>query len=419
MDTDFNTLSHYRVYKVSDTLLKNKEAIENHLRLQECNLFGLEEKIILYDLTNTFFEGTGKYNKKARNARSKEKRSDCPLITLGLVLDAQGFPKASNIFDGNISEPSTLETMIKKLAGEEDFIKPTIVLDAGIATEDNIKWLKENEYFYLVVSRKKKREIPPGVQMVPIKTRNTPVQAGILNNEETDEIELYCHSEGKEKKEEQIKTFFQERFEEELKKVNISLSKKNGIKRLDKVIERIGRLKERFKRVAYHYDVSIKKDLETNKAVDISWHLKEREKTEGVYVLRTNRKELKEEQIWNIHNMLTDIEDAFRCMKSELGLRPIYHKKEERGDGHIFITVLAYHILHFVRMKLRQNEIYLSWSTIRERLSTHARITTTFKRKDGKMVHIRKSSTANLFHKKIYSALNISCQPGKTLKTIL
>jgi len=419
MDTDFNTLSHYRVYKVSDTLLKNKEAIENHLRLQECNLFGLEEKIILYDLTNTFFEGTGKYNKKARNARSKEKRSDCPLITLGLVLDAQGFPKASNIFDGNISEPSTLETMIKKLAGEEDFIKPTIVLDAGIATEDNIKWLKENEYFYLVVSRKKKREIPPGVQMVPIKTRNTPVQAGILNNEETDEIELYCHSEGKEKKEEQIKTFFQERFEEELKKVNISLSKKNGIKRLDKVIERIGRLKERFKRVAYHYDVSIKKDLETNKAVDISWHLKDREKTEGVYVLRTNRKELKEEQIWNIHNMLTDIEDAFRCMKSELGLRPIYHKKEERGDGHIFITVLAYHILHFVRMKLRQNEIYLSWSTIRERLSTHARITTTFKRKDGKMVHIRKSSTANLFHKKIYSALNISCQPGKTLKTIL
>ena len=117
--------------------------------------------------------------------------------------------------------------------------------------------------------------------------------------------------------------------------------------------------------------------------------------------------------------MLTDIEDAFRCMKSELGMRPIYHKKEERGDGHIFITVLAYHILHFVRMKLRQNEIYLSWSTIREHLSTHARIATTFKRKDGKMVHIRKSSTANLFQKKIYSTLNISCQPGKTLKTIL
>ena len=209
MDTDFNMLSQYKVYKVSDTLLKNKAAIEKHLRLKECNLFGLEEKIILYDLTNTFFEGTGKYNKKAHNARSKEKRSDCPLLTLGLVLDSQGFPKGSNIFDGNISEPSTLEIMIKKLSGEGDFIKPTIVLDAGIATEENIKWLKENRYFYIVVSRKKKRGIPPGIQMVPIKTEGkTLVQAGIINNEETDEIELYCHSEGKEKKENQIKNFF-------------------------------------------------------------------------------------------------------------------------------------------------------------------------------------------------------------------
>ena len=188
---------------------------------------------------------------------------------------------------------------------------------------------------------------------------------------------------------------------------------------MDKVIERIGRLKEKFKRVAYRYNVTIKKDTETNKAVDISWHLKDTENHEGIYVLRTNRKELKEDQIWNIHNMLTDIEDAFRCMKSELGLRPIYHQKEGRGDGHIFITVLAYHILHTIRMKLRQNDIYLSWSTIRERLSTHVRITTSIKRKDGKKIHIRKSSTADLFHKKIYHALNIPCQPGKILKTIL
>ena len=407
-------------YRGGDSLFGIKNELEKHLAKKEKSLFSLNESLFFFDLTNSYFEGEARGNPKAQYGRSKEKRSDCKLVTMGMIIDELGFAKYSEMFPGNQSEAATLSEMVKAMeANFSGSTDKTIVMDAGVATEDNIKWLKENEYFYLVVSRKKKREIPPGVQMVPIKTRNTPVQAGILNNEETDEIELYCHSEGKEKKEEQIKTFFQERFEEELKKVNISLSKKNGIKRLDKVIERIGRLKERFKRVAYHYDVSIKKDLETNKAVDISWHLKEREKTEGVYVLRTNRKELKEEQIWNIHNMLTDIEDAFRCMKSELGMRPIYHKKEERGDGHIFITVLAYHILHFVRMKLRQNEIYLSWSTIREGLSTHARITTTFKRKDGKMVHIRKSSTANLFHKKIYSALNISCQPGKTLKTIL
>lgn len=117
--------------------------------------------------------------------------------------------------------------------------------------------------------------------------------------------------------------------------------------------------------------------------------------------------------------MLTDIEDAFRCMKSELGFRPIHHQKELRADGHIFITVLAYHLLHSIRFKLRRQGIHLSWTTIREQLSTQVRITTTMKRKDGKMSRIRRFSRSELFHKKIYDALNLSYQPGKTVKTIL
>ncbi len=214
MDTDFSKLSQDRVYKVSDMLLKGKKDIEEHLSFKERNLFNLEEKIILYDLTNTFLEGTGKYNKKAHFARSKEKRSDCPLVTLGLVLDAEGFPKRSNVFDGNVSEPKTREGMIKDLSAEKSLIKPIIVLDAGIATEANIKWLKGNQYSYLVVSRKKKKDIPKNVNLITIKKDdNTFVQAALVKNEETDEIELYCHSKGKEKKEQGIKSLFQQRFE--------------------------------------------------------------------------------------------------------------------------------------------------------------------------------------------------------------
>ncbi|MBC8357397.1 MAG: IS1634 family transposase [Candidatus Aminicenantes bacterium] len=420
MDTDFSKLSQDRVYKVSDMLLKGKKNIEEHLSFKERNLFNLEEKIILYDLTNTFLEGTGKYNKKAHFARSKEKRSDCPLVTLGLVLDAEGFPKRSNVFDGNVSEPKTLEGMIKDLSAEKPLNKPIIVLDAGIATEANIKWLKGNQYFYLVVSRKKKKNIPENVNLITVKKDdNTFVQAALVKNEETDEIELYCHSKGKEKKEQGIKSLFQQRLEEELIKAHSALSKKNGTKRYEKVIEKIGRLKERFKRVAHCYEVIVEKDPETNKAKAINWHLKETENNNGLYVLRTNRADLTEEQIWNIYNTLTDIEDAFRCMKSELGLRPIHHQTELRTDGHIFITVLAYHLLHSIRFKLKCQGIHLSFSTIRDRLSTQVRITTTMKRKDGKMIHIRKSSLAELFHKKIYDALNLRYQPGKTVKTIL
>ena len=309
--------------------------------------------------------------------------------------------------------------MIKDLSAYKPLVKPTIVLDAGIATEANIKWLKGNQYSYLVVSRKRKKDIPANVNLVTVKKDdNTLVQAALVKNEDTDEIELYCHSKGKEKKEKGIKTLFQNRFEEELIKAQSALSKKNGIKRYEKVIERIGRLKERFKRVAHRYEVIIKKDPETNKAKAINWHLKETEENNGVYVLRTNREELKEEQIWNIYNMLTDIEDAFRCMKSELGFRPIHHQKEVRADGHIFITVLAYHLLHTIRFKLRRDGIHLSWATIRDQLFTQVRITTTMKRKDGKMIHIRKSSRAELFHKKIYDALKLPHQPGKMVKTI-
>jgi len=420
MDTDFSMLSQDRVYKVSDMLLKQQKAIEEHLSLKERNLFNLKEKIILYDLTNTFLEGSGKYNKKAHFARSKEKRTDCPLVTLGLVLDADGFPKRSNVFDGNVSEPKTLTAMINDLSTENPLIKPIIVMDAGIATEDNIKWLKDNQYSYLVVSRKRKKDIPANINMVTVKEDNsTIVKAALVNVEDADEIQLYCHSTGKEKKEKAIKNLFQQRFEEELKKARSALLKKNGIKQYDKVVERIGRLKEKFKRISHRYKVTIEKDPDTDKAKAINWHIKDTKENEGIYVLSTNRKELQEQQIWDIYNMLTDIEDAFRCMKSELGFRPIHHQTEKRADGHIFITVLAYHLLHTIRFKLRQNGIHLSFSTIRDRLSTQARTTTTMKRKDGKTIHIRKTSRAELFHKKIYDALKLSHQPGKTVKAIL
>lgn len=235
METDFTNLSQDRVYKASDKLLRHKEKIEEYLSWKELNLFNLQEKIILYDLTNTFLEGSGNYNEKARFGHSKEKRTDCPLVTLGLVLDENGFPKRSKVFPGNVSEPKTLKEMIQNLSSKESMIKPTIVMDAGIATEANIKWIKdqENQYTYLVVSRKRKKDIPIHIDMVTVKENNhTIVQAGMVKDEEKGEIELYCHSTGKEKKEKGMKSLFSRRFEEELEKANQALFKKGGTKRL-------------------------------------------------------------------------------------------------------------------------------------------------------------------------------------------
>jgi transposase len=426
LGVNFSSVSLDSVYKASDLLLKNKDELEEHLRGTEGRLFALNERIILYDLTNTFFEGSGRYNPKARYGRSKQKRNDCPLLTLALVLDMQGFPKKSRIYEGNISEPITLEAMIKGLydadINEKTALKPTIVLDAGIATEDNIKWLRNKHYHYIVVSRKKKKAIPAGVAMISVKEDKQGfvlVQAGLCENKETNELELYCYSPDKEKKEEGIQNKFQQRFEAELLKARNALELKYGTKQYDKVLERIGRAKERFKLVSHQYKVTVEHDDKMGKAVNITWSRKKAEHTSGVYCLRTDRKDLDEKQIWDIYTMLTDVEDAFRCMKSELGLRPIYHQKETRCDGHLFITTIAYHLLHTIRFKLRQKDVRFCWTTIRKQLSTQVRITTTMKRKDNKVVHIRKSSKAEPAHQVIYDALNLAYQPGRIVKTVL
>jgi len=411
---DFSGLSQDRIYKVADMLLRHKHTIEDHLRSRETSLFSLTERIILYDLTNTFLEGSGRYNDKAHFGVSKEKRSDCPLLTLGMVLDADGFPKRSEVFNGNVSEPGTLSGMVTSLSSAPLAAKPLIVMDAGIATKENILWLKDHGYDYIVVSRTKKIEVPEDMVTVREDNRRL-IRAGLVRH--GDEATLVCHSTDKEIKETGIENRFERRFEEALTRVHNALGKKNGMKRYDKVMEKIGRLKERNRRIARRYEITITKNKDIVTAV--TWQRKEVEHHPGVYVLRSNRTDLTETEFFDIFSLLTDIEDAFRSMKSELGLRPVYHQKEHRSDGHLFITVLAYHILQTIRFALRRQKISDSWSTIRKVLSSHVRLTTTMRRDDGRVIHIRTSSSPEASHKRIYDALHLSHRPGKTVKTIL
>jgi transposase len=415
-------LSQDRVYRASDKLLRFRDELEEYLTGKERTLFNLQETVLLYDLTNTFFEGKGKYNSKAKFGRSKEKRYDCPLVTLGLVLDGEGFSKRSRVFEGNVSEPQTLEKILDGLNKQPSLLKPLVIMDAGIATEDNLKWLRENHYDYLAVSRRKKRQIPQEAlsRMTAVKHDRQDqelVVAAVVNNADHQENEVWCHSVGKEMKEAGIHNLFRQRFEEELKKIESGLSKKYGTKLYQKVLERIGRLKERYSRVARHVEINMEKD-DKEVVTALSWKWKEDAKdTNGVYCLRTNRQGVDEKQLWDLYNRIRDVEDAFRSMKSDLGLRPVRHHNEYRTDGHLFITVLAYHILHSIRFALRKKGIHDNWSTIRQKLSCHIRTTTTLKREDSKAIHIRKTSRPESYQKLIYQALGIAEVPGRTVKT--
>ncbi len=418
---DFTDLDLMALYRVSDQLLKHKEALERFLFRQERSLFDLDEVITLYDLTNTYFEGGGSANANAAFGRSKEKRSDCVLVTLALVLDASGFPKRSEVFAGNASEPQTLATMVGKLASKEAGTAPTVVLDAGIATEENIAWLREHGYRYVVVSRKRHRQFDPDAAVVIKEEDDLCIRAQRVVNAETGEVELYCHSSQRELKDKGIAERFAKRFEEMLKKLANGLHKKGTIKRYDKVLERIGRMKEKYPRAAQYYDISVTQDAATGNATAIQWQRVTPidDTLPGVYCLRTNQDQWDEATLWRTYTMLTDLESVFRCLKSELGLRPVYHHKTDRVTGHLFISVLAYHLVHMIRSQLKACGIHLSWDGLRRELAGQDRVTVELKRADGKSVHVRKASRPEPRQQTIYDALGISDRPGKTETTII
>ncbi len=422
---DFNNLSLYGFYNISDLLLKKKAAIEHHLYNQEQNLFGLQETITLYDLTNTYFEGQCKANAHAANGHSKEKRSDCPLVTLALVLDSSGFPRRSHVYEGNVTESKTLSEMLQDLekGGVTTVRKPTVVMDAGIATEDNVDWLKENEYPYLVVSKKKHREFDKAASVVVKDDDECTVRVQKVLDEETQETLLYCHSTMREKKDQAISDRFVKRFEEALEKLNSGLHKKRCLKKYTKVMEKVGRLREKNSRVSRQYTISVEKDDASSNATKITWQQTQAPDTKdtypGVYCLRTSQSDWDESTLWNTYTMLTDLEAVFRSLKSELGLRPIHHQVTERVTGHLFITVLAYHLVHTIRLKLKQVNIHSSWSSLRNLLFPQNRVTVSMRCKNGETVHVRKSTRPEQKLQEIYSALGLRSHPGTTVKTTL
>lgn len=408
LDISLNTLSHSRLYRLSDKLLKHKKELEEGLVQRERDLFNLQEKIILYDLTNTYFESSQTSELKKRG-RSKEKRTDQPLVTLGLVLDEDGFPKQSHLFPGNISEPGTLEKILDEIGSEQ---RKLIIIDAGVATDQNISLIKERGHDYLVVSRSH-----PDFEIKEedfIKLRHTQqhlVEA--MKHQDGDELYLYCRSKLKEKKEQSIFEFHRIRFEAELKNACESLHKKRGTKSYPKVLERIGRIKERHSKVAYFYDIEVKE--EKGKVTEINWRIKDQQKLydrfSGSYYLRTNRLDLSDAEIFNLYISLTDVEDSFRCMKSELGLRPNFHQKDDRIEGHIFITVLAYHVLITLQKYLHREDVYMRWSTIRQLLQVQQRVTTELHTKDGKAIYIRQTTEPESFHYLVAKALGVKAKP--------
>ena len=412
------------LYNAGDVLSYHKDTIEKALREAEEKIFPEESTLFLYDLTNTYFEGAAKGNSAAARGKSKDRRGDRPLICLALLIDTRGYPIFSQIYPGNASEPKTLDAVLKKL--EEDCQKtlfedtPTIVVDKGIATKDNISLLEEKGYPYIVVERRK-TEADYLEEFKDLEGFGKVEKDGNIiyfkKVEHEGKARLLVASKAKSKKEEAMDALKEARFLEDAKNLKASVKKGNVIL-LDKVAVRIGRIMQRYPSVSKYYDIKTETTKEGKRvtAVKVEKKKEKRKKRNtltGCYVIETTYKDMAEEDILKSYHSLTRVESSFRSLKTDLGLRPVFHQKEARCRAHLFISVLAYHLLNTIELALKDKGCNKSWATIRDKLSTHMRTTVIMSGSDGAIHHIRVSSSPEPHHKKIYDMLGIADPLGK------
>ena len=419
LGADFGRLGNNSLYRTSDRLVEHRDEIEARLAQREKALLQLGEKIVLYDLTNSYLTGRAHESSQARHGRSKEKRSDCPLLTLALVLDEDGFPKASRLLPGNVSEPGTLQHFLQTLKphfeSQLPFRQgpPTVVIDAGIGTEDNLALMRREGFHYISVSRKRPKEIPQEGLTVIREGPDSTIQAKRLDRD--GEVLLYCESSARARKEESMKARFQQHFEQGLGAIVGSLTKKGGVKSYERVLERLGRLKQKYPTISQFYQVEVEHELDIVKK--ISWSIDQQEELKvrfsGSYYLRSDRTDLDERELWSLYTMLTHVEDAFRCLKSELGLRPTFHRIDRRLEGHFFISVLAYHLLASIQRELKKKGISRCWSTVRMLLARQNRSTASLTNDKGQRIHIRLTGDPEPFNLEVYRALGLPPKPLK------
>ena len=416
-----------KLYESALSLYEIKDALEKHLSVRTNDLFDIQDKIILYDITNTYFEGEKRNSRLAKFGRSKEKRNDAKLVVLALVVNMEGFIKYSSIYEGNIADCDTLSDMIDKLAGHTCAGKAIVVLDAGIATAENLQLISQKGYYYLCVSRTKLKEYTVVKDRLTVLLETKSKQEVRLKAAKTDnntDYYLEVKSLAKEHKETAMKNQFEQRFEQALQRIHQSLHSKGGIKKADKVYERIGRAKEKYPSVGQYYNIDVAVDKDTGKATSIEWEkdeAKHQQKADGlgIYFLRTNLSIADEVIVWNIYNTIREIENTFRTLKTDLDLRPIYHKNDTSTMAHLHLGLLAYWLVNTIRYQLKGHQINSCWTEIVRIGNTQKIITTTGQNTFDKIIGIRKCTEPEEKLKQLFDILKMAPRPFGQRKSVV
>lgn len=413
------------VYEIADEMLRHKAALEQHLFGRERQLFPDRQSLYLFDLTNFYFEGVCAANELAAFGKSKEKRNDSKLVSLALMVDGEGFPVTSRVYEGNIGEPVTLSQVLTDMGYLEDsnqlaFLpdKPILVMDRGIATAENLDMIKRYQFPYILVERAPRHteyaadfnDYESTFEKIE-RAQDKDVWIKKVSTDDPNICRVLCLSEGKRSKEQAIADRWVKRAAADLDKLRASIAK-GSIKNLEKVQQRLGKIKGRYAGFGKRFTAKIIADDDRRFATGLNWQEHDVAPADdnqlfGCYAIETDRTDLSSRQIWHLYMTLTRVEAAFRSLKTDLGTRPVYHQLAGRTEAHIFISVLAYHLLIAIEYQLSKKGDHRSWKSICQILETHRRDTIVFTDDENVIHHIRQSGQAEPSHAEIYRHLDV------------
>jgi transposase len=344
LEIEEGKINDTRLYRCLDRILPHKTKLEQHLKQRYGELFGAEFDVLLYDLTSTYVEGAAEKNPMVRRGYSRDHRPDCEQLVIALIVNSEGFPFSYETFDGNRSDVTTMETILRMVERKYGKARRIWVFDRGIVSEENLAAIRKRGGQYLVgTPRSKMKQFEAELlkdDWTQVRPEVAVKQVAIAPGEET---YILCRTAGRQEKEKAIRKRFSTRMEEALQRLQKTIAT-GRLKDRNKMERRLGKIQARHPQVNDLIEVTLR---DTPQGIRLEWEMKAerkawRELREGAYLLRTNVQADSAEQLWSQYMQLTEAEASFRALKSELSIRPLFHQKEPRVKAHVMVAFLGY-----------------------------------------------------------------------------
>ena len=420
------------LYNSALRLWEEHRGLEDWLHERVCNIFNIEEKVLLFDITNTYFEG--KYDKSGicQYGRSKEKRSDCKIVVLAAVVNTEGLLVRTSIYEGNRHDSITLEEVVGSVSNDlVSNVRRIVVMDAGFYSAANVKWLTGHGFDYITVLPSAETRFTPSsdqvVQHKDCREQEIRLQLGTVTIDDAVKKALLVDSDAKALKERSMYEQACRRYEEGLEAIKAGIEKKGGTKKRDAVNNRLGKLDQKYGAIRKSYTVEFTYEGKGKKeiATAMAWKRNdgktgEVQKFHGKYVLLTSLDESDELNIWKFYNVIRTVEETFHVLKTDLDIRPVYHKSDDGIKAHLNLAVLAYWLVSVTKHRLKiKGYGNVRWDEIMRITSTQVIVTAQMKTTDGGTVKVRQSTEAEDKLSAIYSLLDINPHPLGKVKSVV